>query len=425
MPTRTVVTVFTLALLGTPSVARATEYQGPTVIHDVRVFDGTRTHEHRTVVVDSGRITAIGGVSLPIPRNARVVAGSGATLLPGLIDAHVHVSSAAPLAALRQSLWFGVTTVIDMFAEPTTLNVLNAARLADAADVASVVSAGVGATIAGGHPTQMGIPIPTISRADSAEAFVDARRAEGSRFLKVFYDDGSSYASLPGRIPRLPLETMKALVATAHRRGLLVVAHIGSEAEARDAIDAGVDGLAHTFVGGSVGPDFGRLTASRGVFVIPTLATRYWWCGRSLAPVLLGDTSWLRHVSAEFVYALRIPAPDSAHASSCRGTDDGIRLLARAHATIVAGTDAPSPGLAYGASLHHELELLVGAGLTPMEALTAATSAAARAFRLDDRGEVSVGKRADLVLVRGDPTANIRATRDIVAVWKRGERIDR
>ena len=88
--------------------------------------------------------------------------------------------------------------------------------------------------------------------------------------------------------------------------------------------------------------------------------------------------------------------------------------------TILAGTDAPAPGLAHGPSLHRELELLVRSGLTPLEALAAATSEPARIFGFHDRGRIAVGLRADLVLVDGDPTADVTATRKIVGVWKLG-----
>ena len=92
---------------------------------------------------------------------------------------------------------------------------------------------------------------------------------------------------------------------------------------------------------------------------------------------------------------------------------------------ILAGTDAPNPGTAHGASIHRELELLVRAGLAPIEALRAATSAPAKAFSLLDRGRVAAGLRADLLLVHGDPTRDIRATRDIAAIWKTGHIVDR
>lgn len=99
--------------------------------------------------------------------------------------------------------------------------------------------------------------------------------------------------------------------------------------------------------------------------------------------------------------------------------------LHEAGVPILAGTDAPNPGTASGASVLGELSLLTRAGLTPVEALTAATAAPADRFGLDDRGRVAPGLRADLVLVDGDPTTDIDAVRDIAAIWKNGHPVDR
>jgi imidazolonepropionase-like amidohydrolase len=107
-------------------------------------------------------------------------------------------------------------------------------------------------------------------------------------------------------------------------------------------------------------------------------------------------------------------------AASCEGTNEAIRAMAARGVPVLAGTDSPAPGATYGASLHGEMELLVRAGLTPTQALMAATSAPARAFGLDDRGRIAPGLRADLLLVEGDPTADILHTRRIVKIWKRG-----
>jgi imidazolonepropionase-like amidohydrolase len=99
-----------------------------------------------------------------------------------------------------------------------------------------------------------------------------------------------------------------------------------------------------------------------------------------------------------------------------------VVALHRAGVAVLAGTDAPAPGVAHGASIHRELELLVLSGLTPSEALAAATAAPARAFGFHDRGRIAPGLRADLLLVEGDPTADVRATRRIVGVWTLGRR---
>ena len=110
---------------------------------------------------------------------------------------------------------------------------------------------------------------------------------------------------------------------------------------------------------------------------------------------------------------------------SCDAAPQAIRQLVAARVPLLAGTDAPASGTTYGASLHRELEHLVNAGLTPTAALAAATSATARAFRMTDRGRIKTGMRADLLLVDGDPSKQIRDTRNIVAIWKRGVRVQR
>ncbi len=117
------------------------------------------------------------------------------------------------------------------------------------------------------------------------------------------------------------------------------------------------------------------------------------------------------------------PNPQLNHL--CNGTDEGMRQLLKAHVPILTGTDAPVSGSTYGASVHVEMALLVRDGLTPVQALAAATSVPAKTFHLEDRGRIREGLRADLVLVQGDPTSDIFATRDIVAVWKKGIRVER
>src|SRR5207244_1003991 len=105
--------------------------------------------------------------------------------------------------------------------------------------------------------------------------------------------------------------------------------------------------------------------------------------------------------------------------------EEAVRQLKAAHVPILAGTDSPNAGTAHGGSIHRQLELLVQAGLTPVEALAAATSVPAARFGLDDRGSIAPGKRADLLLVDGDPTTDIKATRRIAGVWKLGVPVDR
>ncbi len=146
----------------------------------VRIFDGQRILPRANVLVGGDRILAVGQAA--IPPGVEVVAADGGTLLPGLIDAHAHVWTASQL---EQSLVFGVTTVLDMFSQPAVVKQL---RDTDGPGRADLRSAGIVATAPGGHGTEYGFPIPTLSRPEEARAFVDARLAEGSSYLKIVYD---------------------------------------------------------------------------------------------------------------------------------------------------------------------------------------------------------------------------------------------
>jgi imidazolonepropionase-like amidohydrolase len=407
------------------SLLPAQSGNGTYVIRNVRVFDGETVAERQTVVIGQGTIAALGnGATVTVPTGAQEVAGEGRTLLPGLMDAHVHLPLFGSDQALQQNLAFGVTTTVVMWAAPTLVSRIKELDAADRLDVASVLTAGTGATAPGGHPTQMdpqGRLIPTLSAPSEAEAFVAARIAEGSDFIKIIYDDTRD--SPGGKVPTLNDEIVTALVRAAHARGRIAVAHIGNEEYARGAIAAGVDGLAHLFLGPRVSADFGQFAASRGVFVIPTLSVLYSSCGRPDGPSFLTDADTMKYVRPQFHGLLEMAAAESK--VSCDAAPQALRQLVAAKVPVLAGTDAPAPGLAYGASLHKELEHLVNAGLTPTAALAAATSAISRAFRLNDRGRIRTGLRADLLLVDGDPTKQIRDTRNVAAIWKRGVRVQR
>ena len=392
--------------------------QSSFVVSDVRLFDGERASERRSVLVENGRISRIGGPELRFPPNTEVVDGRGRTLLPGFIDAHVHLTDSTE-ADLRQAASLGVTTMIEMFNAGARFERVKAIRAADPSDLADVRTAGVGATAPGGHPSQMGgPPFPTIRDSTEAEAFVEARVREGSDFLKIIYDD------LPGRgpLPMLTRGTLGALVKAAHARNKIAVVHVSTEEQALAALEAGADGLAHLFPTPTLSTRLvDRITSSRA-FVIPTFTIEAAMCGEGNGPGLLADSLLRRFVQPRRRALLAMTWGGSL---SCAGTKANIRELANRGGRVLTGTDSPVPGHAFGASVHGEMSLFVAAGLTPAQALTAATAAPASSFGLMDRGFVRPGLRADLVLVDGDPTEDIQATRRIVAVWKRGVRVNR
>jgi imidazolonepropionase-like amidohydrolase len=384
-------------------------------IRDVRLFDGVQTSEHRTVLVENGKIVKVGSNSMKLAAAIATINGTGMTLLPGLIDAHVHVGT--PVRdALRDALTFGVTTELDMFTDADQLKQMKAIAAEDPPDLADIRSAGVGATVPGGHPTEMDGPeIPTIASAAEAQAFVDARIAEGSDYIKIIHDGA-------GSLPDTSVELMKALIDAAHKRNKLAVVHVRSEKAAREAIEAGADGLMHVIAGKEASPDFGHFVTRHHVFVVPTLVTVYWACGKSTGPEVAKDPQIEPYLSSQQKKMLASPSPESG----CTvGTEEAMRDLIAENATILAGTDSPVPGTTYGASLHEELALYVNLGMAEESALAAATSRPARVFGLKDRGLIKPGMRADLLLVQGDPITDIRATRNIVAIWKRGVRFER
>jgi hypothetical protein len=251
---------------------------------------------------------------------------------------------------------------------------------------------------------------------------VDARIAEGSDYIKIVIDDASAYG---GHRPTLDNETLKALIDAAHKRGKLAVVHIGRQQDARMVIEAGADGLAHLFADTAPAPDFASLIAAHHAFVVPTLTVLDSVTGIPSGESLTTDSRLAPYLTTDDISNLKRSFPKFPTALSEKYAEQTVAQLKAAHVPILAGTDAPNPGTSHGASMHRELELLVRSGLTPQEALAAATSVPATTFHLDDRGVIASGKRADLVLVKGDPTHDITATREIVSVWKLGVEDDR
>lgn len=390
------------------------------VIQHARVFDGEQLHDRATVVVQGGRITAV-GADVQAPQGAPTIDAGGKTLLPGLIDAHTHTWG----DALERALVFGVTTELDMFTEHRQAAEWRRQQAAPAGAPgrADVFSAGTLVTAPKGHGTEYGMVIPTITSPDEADAFVDARITEGSDYIKIVYEEGSVYGL---KFPSISSDVLRAVIAAAKKRHKLAVVHVGSRRAAETAIAAGADGLVHIF--GDEPPPSGFADAARKarIFVVATLSVIESVAGVAGGAALVQHPAFGPFLRPEEKTALSGTFPqrpgNKVRIEHAMAT---VRQLHAAGVPILAGSDAPNPGTLHGATVHRELELLVQAGLTPLAALTAATSTPARAFNLNDRGRIAVGMRADLVLVDGDPTRDITATRAITDVWKGGVRLDR
>ena len=354
---------------------------------NVRVFTGDGLSASTSVSVVDGRIA---DEAAP---DAETIDGHGATLLPGLIDTHVHVDSRQQLMAYGR---WGVTTALDM----GTADWATTGELRHEPGVADLKSAGsVACAVRGTAVRKMHYP-PSSAVAGPADAarFVADRASQGVDHIKIVMDE-----RLPFQPKPLDAPTVEAIVAQAHDAGLRVCVHATSVKSFEIASRAGADVLTHV-------PLVAALDDAQARDVVRG--------GHAVSPTLIMMKKLVE----------RFPAPIKPKKITYENAVESVRALRRAGATIIVGTDANSDPTApntieHGASLHEELELLVKAGLTPIEALNGATRTAADVFGLTDRGRIESGQRADLLLVDGDPTTDILATQNIKAVWVAGETV--
>ena len=389
-------------------------------------MDGARHLANRTVLVRAGRIEAIGpAASLPVPADALVIAGRGRWLMPGLADMHVHLHDERLLPIFLAN---GVTTVRNMWGRPDHL------ALRDRIDAGTLP----GPTIVTAGPIYDGEPpvwpdSTVVTDAAAAERLVAAQCAAGYDFVKVY--DNLAPAAYHG------------LVATARGRGVPVAGHVPRAVGLRGVLAAGQASIEH--LSGYVSP-LGRVTpaveelgprgvaeatAAAGAWNCPTLVLRERMVSVAEAEALLAQPE-MRFVPA-WVRALwdaqtddtirRAPAEDWGRVR--RGNalrTELVRALRDAGARLLLGTDTPNRLVTPGFALHEELRHLVAAGLTPYEALRAGTADAA-AFLGEGGvwGTVAPGARADLLLLDGDPLADVAHAARPAGVMARGRWLPR
>jgi imidazolonepropionase-like amidohydrolase len=340
---------------------------------NVRVFDGERLLEPGTVVIDGDRIG-------DDQAGARTWDGDGGVLLPGLIDCHVHLTDESTLAALARQ---GVTTALDMGTDSPEL----VASLRDRRGVTDIRSSGTGATNpASAHAKRMGRSQGLVADPDEAKAYVSQRVAEGVDYIKIIID-----------LPGFDEPTVRALVEAAHAQGLRTIAHAATRDAVLLAQAASVDALTHTPIDRQLEDSAVQHTRTSGQVVVPTLT--------------------MMEATVEGLSGVAPVSYDVARSTVGQWYQAGITILAGTDANRAPAAPASPP---YGTSLHHELELLVDAGMSAVDAVRSATIVAAQQFGLSDRGVIAAGKRADLVLIDGDPLRDIIAVRKIAGVWCAG-----
>ena len=331
-----------------------------------------------TVVFINGRL------ALATAAGATTIDGKGGYLLPGFIDTHCHVTSCSYLEQMRQ---YGVTTALDMGSFPVTT--VHGCRAAGGTDVFTPGAVGtVNGTLISEIP---GLPADSfIPNATAGRQFVSNRISQGADYIKVFLD---------------PLgpdeETVAAVVGAAHEAGKLVIAHSASYDDFVLAKQAKPDIPCHMPLDKALDPATVATLKYNKQISVPTL-------------IMMQSIANNTHL------------PLSYYTQNAEGS---VRSIHSAGIPVLVGTDANTIPLVpanppFGLSFHQELQLLVQAGLSPVEAINGATSAAASGFRLYDRGAILPGLRADLVLLSADPTKDIRNSLTIEKVWLNGVEFD-
>ena len=378
----------------------------PLLIRDVRIVDGRGVLARRADVrIADGRIREIGR-GLTLRSGDHEWQAAGLTVVPGLMNAHVHITmdgSADPAegllggsgnavileaarARLAATLRAGVTTVRDLGAPDGLAIQLGREIEAGVTGGPRIVAAGQPICIPGGH----GHTFMSVQVTGPAAAAVATRQqiAAGARVIKVMATGGMMTPGQVAGAPQLSLEEMRAVVDVAAAAGIPVAAHSEGIAGTLDAIAAGVSSIEH-----------GHGLDQRAIEAM--LASDV-----ALVPTLLSDEVILRHGVAGGIPAFVVEACERLAASLLPGFEAAVRQGVQ----IVAGNDGGAPLVDPG-DMVTELELYIRHGMTPQAALHSATAAAAHLLDVRDTGLVAVGQVADLLVVDGDPLVDIGALR--------------
>ena len=384
------------------------------LITNVSIFNGENFEGPLDLEIQNGVIQDINST---IKQNGQhVVEGNGKVVIPGLIDAHTHSFG----DALSSALNFGVTTQIDMFSSPALLS----STIKQRTDLtqhtkADLFSAGMLATVAGGHGTQFGINVDTIDNSNFSsndiDQWLERRIQEGSDFIKIVYMPYSSY------VKSLDRSTAAKIIKQAHKKNLKVVAHISSLKAARELLEDDIDGFVHIFADEIADSLFIEQAKAKGIFIVPTLSVIASATQKKFGSSLALDSSIAPYLQPYQTPQLNAKLSEHAiHGFDFDIATQNTKRLYQAGVPILAGSDAPNPGTSYGASLHQEIELLQQAGLSVVDSLRAATSSVAESFDIKGRGTITKGARADFIILNTNTFANITASRNIDQIYKNG-----
>ncbi len=402
-----------------------------------------------TIVVRGETIVAVQPDSAAVmPKGVRVEDVHGMTVMPGLISAHSHVglleggaaNSATAytrenvLAALEQYERYGVTTIVSLGLNRDLVYGIRAEDRAGTVGGATLLTAGRGIGVPGGAP-----PLPTQpdqvyrpATAEEARADVDAMAGQKVDIVKVWVDP------LHGTKPEMQPGVYGAVIAEAHAKHLRVAAHEYALADAQQLVTDGVDVLGHSVRDQPVGAELPRQMVERGTWYIPTFtvdesafryAERPEWMQTQFFREAAGPALLAKFEAPGYADGVNADAQTAQHRKDFAMDGVNLKAMHDAGVKVAFGTDSgAAPGRIAGFSEHREMEDMVGAGLTPMEALRIATGRTGELIHeLDPTlrvGQIAPGYSADLLVLAADPLVDTRNTRRIAEVYHRGRAVE-
>jgi imidazolonepropionase-like amidohydrolase len=436
----------TLFALGPIALAAAPDpSSGITALTHVRVIDGTGRPplENATVVIQGNHILAIQTGAGSLPADARVLDLHGDTVMPGLINAHGHLAlvqdgqnSATAytaenvIAELRQYESYGVTTMLSLGVNRDLLYSIRQQQRQGKLDGATVFTADRGIGVPDAAPPLPAAPdqISRPATVEEARATVDAMAKRHADIVKIWVD------SLGGTKPSMSPEIYRAVIQQAHKHHLRVAAHVYYLADAKSLVNDGVDVLAHSVRDKPVDQELISAIKRRGVWYIPTLTVDESFYIYAQHPGFMEINFFKEAISPVLLTMLTSDAyskkvnedPKTAqHKADFAMDQQNLKALYDAGVLIGFGTDSGAmPTRIPGFSEHRELEDMVQAGLTPMQAIVCATSSNAKLLGIEaTRGTLRPGKRADLIVLAANPLDDITNTRSIVTIFHDGRTV--
>jgi imidazolonepropionase-like amidohydrolase len=428
----------TIGLAGSLGAASPVLFEGGRVIVDAR----RAPIENGALLVANGRIVKVGKKgTVPAPAGAARIDLTGKTVMPALIDCHVHLGYQKDLVyaaanftrenligQLNRYAYAGVAAVLSLGTDlgdlPFQLRAeQEAGRLGGA--LFRTAGRGFAAPNAGPNDPELRASAYGVTTPEEARQDVREQIAKKVDFIKIWVDDRN------GTVPKLSPALYRAIIDEAHKNKTRVIAHLYYLDDAKDLVRAGIDGFAHLVRDREIDDELVALLKQRNVVVMPNLGLAENATHRE-APAWLDDPL-LREVApaaaierARGSYAARPAAAVERAENTWRTMRRSLAKLNAAGVKIAFGSDAGAVrDHFYAYADHRELELMVEGGLTPAEALTAATITSAGFLRLTDRGTLAAGQSADFVVLDANPLEDIANTKKIAQVYLRGQEVDR